>query len=268
MAKRVLHEGGEERKGGKKTFASFAPLRFVLFGLGCLWLLWGGLAAAQEAETAVSTPSPPIPNATPTKDRLAPPPTTENPTQADEGAYLYWLYCIPCHGDMGQGLTDEWRAEYPEEEQYCWNSGCHGKNPPQPYGFLIPTVVPPIVHRYGGLSRFSTLGEVYYYTRGAMPLEMPGRLADEEYLAIMAFLAQEMGLWDGQMYNPENVRQVRLRPDVAPALLATPTPALATPLAEAQSPTYPVFWGATLLFGLVVVVGGVIVWSRKSSNPA
>jgi hypothetical protein len=207
-------------------------------------------------------PFPPPPLATPTKDRLAQPPTRESPTQADDGAYLYWLYCIPCHGDMGQGLTDEWRAEYPEEEQYCWNSGCHGKNPPEPHGFRIPTVVPPVVHHYGGLSRFDTLGEVYYYTRGAMPLEMPGKLTDEEYLAIMAFLAQEMGLWDGQPYDAQTVRQVRLRPESAPAATAAATPV--PPVAEVAAPAFPVFWGVTLLFALFVVVGGVFLWSRKS----
>ena len=50
---------------------------------------------------------------TPTVDRLAAPPTVPAPNQADEGAQLYWLYCQPCHGDQGQGLTDEWRAQFP-----------------------------------------------------------------------------------------------------------------------------------------------------------
>ena len=45
---------------------------------------------------------------TPTPDRLAPPPTVASPAQADVGAQVYWLNCQPCHGDRGQGLTDEW----------------------------------------------------------------------------------------------------------------------------------------------------------------
>jgi cytochrome c5 len=237
-------------------------MRPLLFVLASLLLFLSGIwmeVRAQEGATAGASPPP---GATPTKDRLAQPPTRENPTQADDGAYLYWLYCLPCHGDMGQGLTDEWRAEYPEEEQYCWNSGCHGKNPPPPYGFPIPTVVPAIIHHYGGLSRFDTLGEVYYYSRGAMPLEMPGELSDEEYLAIMAFLAQEMGLWDGQPYDAYTVRQVWLRPDSAPTPPSVQP--LATPQPESASATLPVFWGASLLFGLLVILGGGILWSRKS----
>ena len=33
-------------------------------------------------------------------------------TQADVGAEIYRLVCQDCHGNQGQGLTDEWRAEW------------------------------------------------------------------------------------------------------------------------------------------------------------
>ncbi|MCZ7667923.1 MAG: hypothetical protein M5U34_12380 [Chloroflexi bacterium] len=84
----------------------FTPHFFVLL----LAVVFEG-TMAQVGETAVSTPpsahptnhpSPPGMQPTLAIDRLAPPPTVENPTQLDEGAYLYWLYCIPCHGDKGQ----------------------------------------------------------------------------------------------------------------------------------------------------------------------
>lgn len=225
-------------------------------------------APSPSAVAPVGTPTPtslPRPNMNP-EDRLAPPPTVENPTQADDGAYLYWLYCLPCHGDQGQGLTDEWRAQYPEEEQYCWNSGCHGSNPPEPYGFLIPTVVPPLVGD-DGLTRFETMGEVYYYARGAMPLELPGRLTDEEYLALMAFLAQKRGIWDGTPLTERSVLQLRLRPDeVPPAVAAT-----STPVPTAVSATFPLSplpvnnWllGGGLLIGAVVIIGGLGAWRRS-----
>src|SRR5688572_23546779 len=81
------------------------------------WLLFSQPSAAQET---TATPAPVLtPAVTPTIDRLAAPPTVENPNQADEGAQLYWLHCLPCHGDQGQGLTDEWRAQYPPEDQNC-----------------------------------------------------------------------------------------------------------------------------------------------------
>ncbi|NHZ71711.1 MAG: hypothetical protein GWP17_01325 [Aquificales bacterium] len=228
---------------------------------------------AQEGDDVVSTPRPslvesvtPTPEPaqpTPTVDRLAPPPTVENPTQLDDGAYLYWLYCIPCHGDKGQGLTDEWRAEYPEEDQYCWNSKCHGSNPPEPYGFLIPTVVPPVVTGYGGLERFDTMGQVYYYTRGVMPLELPGKLKDEEYLAIMAFLANEMGLWDGHEFDDRNILQVHIRPETE--VTVTPTATLAPEKAEAAA--VPFIWPlGVMAAGLLAAfsVGGMIIWQRQN----
>lgn len=230
----------------------------------------GGTPGPGGTAVPAGTPTPtnlPRPNMDP-NDRLAPPPTVENPTQADDGAYLYWLYCLPCHGDKGQGLTDEWREQYPEEEQYCWNSGCHGSNPPEPYGFLIPTVVPPLVGE-DGLTRFETLGEVYYYARGAMPLEMPGRLTDDEYLALMAFLAQKRGIWDGTPLTERSVLQIRLHPEKLAA--ATPTP---EPTAVPQSLQTPSTTSTTWLLGsglllsglllsMVVLIGGLGLWLRS-----
>src|SRR5512142_362788 len=37
-------------------------------------------------------------------------PITSSPTpatQAGHGKDVFWLHCMPCHGDQGQGLTDE-----------------------------------------------------------------------------------------------------------------------------------------------------------------
>ena len=53
------------------------------------------------------------------------PPTA---TQADVGAEIYRLVCQDCHGNRGQGLTDEWRAEWDPEDQNCWQSKCHAPN--------------------------------------------------------------------------------------------------------------------------------------------
>ena len=132
--------------------------------------------AAQDVEhggpeQALPTEAPPPPGAAATPDRLAAPPTVASPNQADEGAQLFWLHCQPCHGDVGQGLTDDWRAQYPPEDQYCWNSGCHG---PRPYeeGFTLPTAVPAVIGD-GTLRRFTTLDSVYRYVSVAMPYFFP-----------------------------------------------------------------------------------------------
>src|SRR3990170_3605718 len=78
---------------------------------------------------------------TPTPDRLAEPTLPASPSQADRGAQVYWLSCLPCHGDYGQGLTDEFRAAYPPEDRNCWDAGCHGARP-YDNGFKLPARTP------------------------------------------------------------------------------------------------------------------------------
>lgn len=148
---------------------------------------------------------------TPTPDRLAPPPTVASPTQADKGAYLYWLNCQPCHGDRGQGLTDEWRMQYPEEDRNCWNAGCHGERPYE-NGFKLPEKVPALIGQ-GSLAAYETFGQVHAFMRAAMPFQAPGSLKEEEYLAITAFLAREHGVWSAaQPLDEARVRNVPVRP--------------------------------------------------------
>ncbi|GJM40015.1 MAG: hypothetical protein DHS20C20_02970 [Ardenticatenaceae bacterium] len=169
---------------------------------------------------------------TPTPDRLAAPPTVPAPTQADEGAQLYWLHCQPCHGDVGQGLTDapddDWRAQYPEEDQFCWNSGCHGARPYE-NGFTIPKQIPAVI---GGdsLNQFNTAADVYNYIRAAMPRQVPGSLADSEYLAIVAFLSRAHDAWDGASMTAVSAENIIL--NTPQPIIAEPTP---TPLATAVS---------------------------------
>jgi mono/diheme cytochrome c family protein len=173
--------------------------RIAWLGVTAVWLvLLPGFLFAGAPTAVTLTPTP-----TPTRDRLAAPPTVAAPTQADEGAQLYWLHCQPCHGDEGQGLTDEWRAQYPPEDQNCWNSGCHG---PRPYeaGFILPTAVPAIIGD-GTLSRFHSLGQIYTFIQATMPYQAPGTLTEAEYLAITAFLERAHGRGDGISLIPDNL---------------------------------------------------------------
>ena len=193
----------------------------ALLLMGTLWLTWAAGGAAQIEHGGPAPTRTPIlptlePATTPTPDRLAAPPTVASPNQADEGAQLYWLHCQPCHGDRGQGLTDEWRAQYPPEEEYCWESGCHGERP-YDEDFALPTSVPPLVGEGLGatvLQKFETMDTVYRYTSAAMPLFFPSELQEDEYLAIMAHLLRENGIWDGQTVTPDNLTNYRLRPAV------------------------------------------------------
>jgi mono/diheme cytochrome c family protein len=188
---------------------------FFAFLILALLLALTGISlvtAVQIEETPIPTSdeAQPPSAATPTIDRLAAPSTVIPPSQADDGAQLFWLWCQPCHGDQGQGLTDEWRAQYPEEDQNCWSRGCHGKSPYEE-GFTLPTAVPAVIGE-DSLFRYATLGQVFHYTRATMPFEYPGVLSDEEYLAVTAFLAREHGAWDGSPLTLDNVEQIRLRP--------------------------------------------------------
>lgn len=231
----------------RSWLGTFLPLLIILTSL----LGWGRAVQAQESVQP-----------TPTIDRLGPPPTVPSPNQADQGAYLYWLNCQPCHGDQGQGLTDEWRAQYPLEDQYCWNSGCHGERPYEE-GFTLPRTVPAVIGD-GALSRFQTAGQMFAYIRVTMPYEYPGVLPEEEYLAIAAFLLRENNLWDGTLLTQASVNQLVLWPDQAASqLTATVLPATA---ADAATPTSDPLPGALFasLVSAIMLLGGIWIWRRKA----
>ena len=193
---------------------------------------------------------------TPTVDRLAAPPTVASPNQADDGAQLYWQHCQPCHGDRGQGLTDEWRAQYPPEDQNCWDSGCHGKRPYE-NGFKLPTAVPALVGP-GTLTRYPTAAQLSAFISHAMPYQAPGSLAPDEYWAITAFLLRAHGL-------PETALPIENATEAAAITLNTPAPspeAAASPASRGRDGSA-IFWlglgaGGLLLAGMIY-----IAWRRR-----
>jgi hypothetical protein len=92
-----------------------------------------------------------------------------------------------CHGDRGQGLTDEWRNVNPPEDRDCWQSRCHAPNHP-PEGFEIPRTAPAVMGP-GTLSNFETAADLFAYTRETMPWPFPGERSEDEYWQISAYLA-------------------------------------------------------------------------------
>jgi hypothetical protein len=131
------------------------------------------------------------PSATP--DRLAEPVLSENPSEYELGDHLFWLHCMACHGDQGQGLTDEFRQLWPEDHQNCWGRGCHGGRM-EDEGFPIPSTIPAIIFPSENLSRFSTLEDLIDYLRSTHPPQNPGYLLDEEYKAIATYVLAENDL--------------------------------------------------------------------------
>ena len=194
---------------------------------------------------------------TPTIDRLAQPTLPEQPSQADEGAQVYWLSCLPCHGDKGQGLTDEFRTTYPPEEQYCWERGCHGEVPYE-NGFKIPKAIPGVIGD-GTLAKFTDAAQLNSYIRAAMPFWKPGSLTQEQAWQVTAFILRENGIWnDLAPLNETNANTVKI-------LRASPVPTSTPQQAERPNGLMTSYW--TYGLGILVVVFAVLFISMRSRQP-
>ncbi|HEY3312805.1 MAG TPA: hypothetical protein VGK00_14280 [Anaerolineales bacterium] len=204
----------------------FSKLIFrIILPLGLLLLV---LAASRGEPVSAQAPAP-------TNDRLAKPTLPPNPSQADHGSQDYWLNCSPCHGDKGQGLTEEFRRQYPPEDQNCWLSGCHGRRP-YPNGWTIPTPVPALIGP-GALAKFANASVLEAYISVKMPFQKPGSLDEDTYWRLTAYLLRQNGYWSGVgLLDETSAERVRIpfaqpesslpAPTVepAPTLPQTPTP--------------------------------------------
>jgi len=93
---------------------------------------------------------------------------------------------MTCHGDQGQGLTDEFRGLWEPDHQNCWGRGCHaGRSGDE--GFPIPTVVPALVNG-ARLAQFTSVQELSEFIKATHPPQSPGVLKTEEYDAIALFV--------------------------------------------------------------------------------
>ncbi len=206
-------------------------------------LFMGAVLLAVPPVRAQSVP----PTATPTYDPFAQPPLPDNPTQLELGRYLFWRYCMPCHGDVGQGLTDEFRLLWEPSHQNCWEAGCHsGKYSYD--SFPVATYVPPNV-RPGLLDKY-TPDSLFEYLRTTHPPEDPGLLTDEEYRAVVAILYHMNGV-----PLPEQNATATPAPSETPTPLASPTSTLSgAPSTEADSP-----FGLWPVIGLAVILTVIIL---------
>jgi len=154
-------------------------------------LILGGLLFASVSVHA--SPSLEI-TPTPTFDitRLAQPPTVYPPDQADNGAQLYWGMCSACHGDRGQGLTEEWRNSYTSQERNCWQSGCHGSDFPD-NSFFIPETGAPALAGLGKLTRFSNAFELQGFILENMPFFPASSITSEEATSLTAYILHMNG---------------------------------------------------------------------------
>ncbi len=132
-----------------------------------------------------------------------------NSSQVDKGAITYWLLCNPCHGDVGQGLTAEYRATWPPGDQNCWQSKCHAANHP-PDGFQFPQTVPALMGPTA-LTRYATAAEVQQVIATRMPWYDPRLLNAQDSWSVTAYLLRTNGvLPTGLVLDEGNAQIVRV----------------------------------------------------------
>ncbi len=236
--------------------AQFA--RIFLFALGVLLFISANLlltetVKASQNQQANGTPTP-MPSPTPTFDmsRLTRPELPEVPSQADQGLQTFFGVCIACHGDRGQGLTDEWRLGAYGEDSDCWQSGCHGKDHP-PQGFEIPkTLTFPALGTASSLGRFENAQQLYDYVVVMMPWWKPRSLTPEQAWQITAYILKLKGsLPDGLVLSETNASAVPVH-----RLISTP-----------QNNNTPIFFFIGML---VLTVLGLITrdfFARRENAP-
>ncbi|MBI5953074.1 MAG: c-type cytochrome [Chloroflexi bacterium] len=219
------------------------PLQLLLISVG-IALLTAGLFFNMDTATAQTMPTP---------DRLAEPTLPAEPSQADKGAQVYWLACLPCHGDRGQGLTEEFKQTYPEEDRNCWNSGCHGERPYE-NGFTLPKTIPPVIGA-GTLQKFPDAQALRSYIFVTMPFWKPGSLTDDEAWQVTAFLLRENNLWNSRDdLNGSNATLISV--GIPPA--AEPTPQ------SVQSPAERPSLALLLLVGFIALAPlFILLWAFR-----
>jgi cytochrome c5 len=129
-------------------------------------------------------------------------------SQLQRGAEIYRLVCKACHGDKGQGLTDEWRSTWAPEDQNCWKSKCHASNHP-PDGFSMPAV--PSVVGTIAMSRFATALDLHAFISQYMPWQDPGSLNTAEAWQVTAFILKLNDIDPGSEINAATATKIRLR---------------------------------------------------------
>jgi len=176
-------------------------------GLGCLLPLPTGRGLARPAPSHLGDDVP-----QPTPNVLDVPVLPDNPTEVQVGEVVYYYNCMPCHGDHGQGLTDEFRQIWVEDHQNCWARGCHGGRRDD-QGFPIPKTVPAVSARPDQLQRFASPEDLFDYLESTHPPQMPGVLKEDEYWAVTALLlSSNQRLASDGAVGPQTVRLLSIDP--------------------------------------------------------
>jgi hypothetical protein len=134
----------------------------------------------------------------------------EDATQVEVGAQIYYLVCSTCHGDHGQGLTNEGIDPTDRRNINCWQSKCHASNHPND-GFKLPHRIPPIVGPHMA-SKYLSAQELHEFVSASMPWHAPGSLTSQEYWQVTAYVLYINGINIGERdLNSGNAASVTLR---------------------------------------------------------
>jgi hypothetical protein len=210
--------------------------------------------------------SPPRPDSEP--DSMIPevfqePQLSENPTQVEQGAYSYFYHCMPCHGDHGQGLTDEFRMLWVPDHQNCWAPGCHvGREGDE--GFPIPRTVPGLL----ALDRFPDPESLFIYLKVTHPPQRPGALEDMQYWATTAYLLSLSGRLaaDGHIGPADSPPDRPAAPTTAPVVIEAPlhpppTAEHAHTLAGAAA-----WWTIAIVSAVILFISLALIWQARSTD--
>jgi hypothetical protein len=148
---------------------------------------------------------------------------------------------MACHGDRGQGLTYEWRAQYGSKDMNCWQSRCHSFNHP-PQGFQLVKTIPAVLGP-GALNKYNNAQQLHDYIINTMPWWNPGYLSADEFWQVTAYLMRELGAL------PEGAI---LEEGTAVVYLLRPT----SPLPGDDRP-------ATLLVALILILAAALFFTRQ-----
>jgi hypothetical protein len=117
------------------------------------------------------------------------------PANVVRGAETYDWHCAVCHGDTGLGYAEA-RLSFPEDHRTC--TGCHRKGNQREMSFeemnarhndVFDIGDPPALRGDGALAAFGSVEALLFaYTRSSMPRYQPGRLSDDDYADLVAFM--------------------------------------------------------------------------------
>ncbi len=204
---------------------SAQSIRWLLAWLGCgviLVLTLTILLPPSVYSDGGTTPTPTLRKMADPQSWMNPPPPGN--TQADQGAYTYWMHCMVCHGNLGQGLA-LFRSYYPKQDQDCASPKCHG-GPHPGAGFSFPDA--PAIIGPNTLTQFKTAADLYAFISTRMPYQTPGILSSEEYWGLVAYLLRQHQVLPAHIQlDASDAGLVPINPNSTPAFSAPAIVAIA-----------------------------------------